>query len=64
MLMLSHKLTGEAKSKAKWGNCKRRKRKMETESGNGKRKQKRKAEKGQGRHCNTYNVIVRHARPG
>ena len=28
---------------------------METESGNG--KQKRKAEKGQGRHCNMYNVI-------
>ena len=46
MLMLSHKLTGEAKSKAKWGNCKRRKRKMETESGNGKRK--RKAESGKG----------------
>ena len=31
---------------------------METESGNGKRKRKRKAEKGQDRHCNTYNVIV------
>ena len=27
---------------------------METESGNGKRK----AEKGKGRQCNTYNVIV------
>ena len=35
---------------------------LNCESGNGKRK--RKAEKGQGRHCNTYNVIVRHARPG
>ena len=38
---------------------------METKSGNG--KQKRKAEKGKGRHCNTYNVIVQasyvHARP-
>ena len=38
--------------------CKQRKRKMETESGNGMRKWKRKAEKGKGRHCDTYNVIV------
>ena len=49
---------------SKRGNCKRRKQKMETENGNGKWKRKQKAEKGQGRHCNTYNVIVRHARPG